>query len=313
MAKTKVKKPNKQRPKKQAVVRSMQPKGALDAQALAYARLLRDPCGAPLVHPVYSGADGGILARFETDFVAFNGATITSGYLTWTPGALGVNGANASQLLYGNSTLSSNAATVFQFANSQAPGNDFLPTQAMAVRCVSACMQIYWPGTELNRQGYVMYGNTNGVAVKLAQAISTDAVGVVLQHTSRIPQNMIEVKWRPGDGDQMFIDPTTDTAYSEFSRRNAIAFAVKGLPVATGLRIRLVAVYEYQPDLALGIVNPTNSRNTSNNSLDQVINFLDKAGSWTSNLSDVVSGMSNMAVAAGVVNYGGRRRPAIRV
>jgi hypothetical protein len=38
----------------------------LDKMALDYARLLLDPCNAPLSFPVYGGADGSYLVRCES-------------------------------------------------------------------------------------------------------------------------------------------------------------------------------------------------------------------------------------------------------
>jgi len=65
---------------------------ALDSSATDYARLLADPINAPLVHPVYAGGDGGYLIRFDSTFTTTAGATDTSGYLHWTPGAMGPDG-----------------------------------------------------------------------------------------------------------------------------------------------------------------------------------------------------------------------------
>lgn len=251
----------------------------LDAQAYAYARLLADPCGAPLTHPVYAGTDGGILARFESDFLYFNGATEAAGLMLFNPGAIGPSGVNTTSLIAAPST-GPNVATAPTFINSSfQPGFGFLAATAQNVRCVAACLQVYWPGTEANRQGFISYGPVPGAAV-LGDTPTVAQVAQIFPKTERMPNDHIEVKWRPADGDQMWgpmdqASPTIDQA-----RKSAIGFAVQGLPVSTGVRVRLIAVYEYQPIWGQGMIAPINSRSTSSNSLDHVVNYLDTFTDW---------------------------------
>jgi hypothetical protein len=158
-----------------------------------------------------------------------------------------------------------------------------------------------------------MYGNVPGRLANFGDTLSADAVGVVTQASCRMPSQMLEFRWRPNDGDQMYIDANTDTPGVEFARRGALALVWKGIPVSTGLRIRMVAVYEYIPDVSQGIVNPTTSRSFSKNTLDHVVNVLDKAANWASSNIDMVGSFANLAMATGAVAYGGQRRAAIRI
>lgn len=317
MAKKQTKKANGRQPSKKGKKSAKGPaqgRGTgLDADAVRFANLLRNPCGAPLAHPVYTGSEGGVLARYETDYVGYAGATGTAGFLVWTPGAFGVNGSTASHLLQMTSAASGTAAIVSEAPLSQAPGGLALPTVASSCRCVSACIQVYWPGTEQARQGYLMYGNINGRTVNAGETVSADALGVVCQYSTRMPGGMLEFKWRPADGDQMYIDVNSVTPSQEFARRNSLALVWKGMPVLTGIRIRQVCVYEYQPDVGQGVSAPITSRAMSNFSLDQVLNTLDKFPDWANSVSGFVGNVASLAGTVGAVAYGGRRRPAIMV
>lgn len=66
----------------------------LDKDAASYAALLADPINAPLVHPIYTGGDGGYLLRADSTFNVGAGVTDNSGYLHWTPGAIGPSGSD---------------------------------------------------------------------------------------------------------------------------------------------------------------------------------------------------------------------------
>jgi len=157
-----------------------------------------------------------------------------------------------------------------------------------------------------------MFGNIPARAVAAGASVSADEVGVLLQNSQRMPNNQIEIRWRPGDGDQMFIDSATDTPAAEFARRTAIAITFKGIPVSTGMRFRCVAVYEYQPEVGQGMVAPVEARNTSNNTFDQIINVLDKTGDWMASFDGMVRNAASFGAVA-AVHYAGQRRAAIMV
>lgn len=280
----------------------------MDQQGKAFAALLQDPCNASLCHPTYAGTDNGILTRFETDNILFNGATDTAALLHWAPGGMGTTGTQGNHLLVGTSATTGGAITPAVLSNSVSPGTIFLTGNAASVRCVAACMQVYWPGSESNRAGLVYTGISNGATVVAGQATSADGVSQLTQFVDRAPTNFIEIKWRPSDGDQLMIPPSTNTVLSELARKNAITMAVKGIPVSTGLRVRLVVVYEWTPLAGDGIVNPVMSRSLSNNTLSQVVSYLDRMypGWWHRLGSAAVN-----YVAA--VTYGSRRRAAIQL
>jgi len=260
------------KPKKKVTV----PRNLLDRDAAAYARLLNDPCRAPLAHPLYPGGEGGILARFESEATHFDGALITAGVLVWCPGVFGPAGG----LAYHQSAASSTASTLATLPTEQ-PGYAFLQANASAVRIVSACMQVYWPGTELNRQGFISFGQVSGALLSegLAGAVtSADNVRPLLTNHSRIPESMIEIKFRPFSGDMVWTDPSINDSVS--ATNGGMALTAYNLPVATGYRIRFVATYEYTPKFNLGVAAQPMSKANSAHTVTDVINELDKNPDW---------------------------------
>lgn len=284
----------------------------LDGPALQYARLLQDPCSAPLTHPIYGGGESGILTRFESDFIMLVGATDTAGLLAWTPGGIGTTGALPSHLFFAGATSTSAAATVAATtSNVFAPGLVFLAANSNAARCVSACMQIYWPGSEANRQGIVATGVTSGNAIQLGASVTVDGVSNMLTVFERMPTDYAEIKWKPADGDQITIPPGTNTAAAELARKNSLVMCIKGIPVSTGVRVRLVAVYEWQPILSDGITNPVTNDSPSSNSLEQVLAYLSSVNpNWLYKSAGVAM---RMAGAIAAVQYRNTRARAGRI
>lgn len=320
MAKRKQVKGNKKRGgrAKQQLPRAVgRPAGpGLDRQAVEYARLLADPCNAPLAHPLYVGADGGIVARFETDLVVFVSGTTTAAAFVWTPGGIGTTGTVASNLSQFESPLSSSGATAAGLVPATNPGFNFLSANASAARCVAACLQVYWPGSEQNRAGYITYGKCPGSSVIIGTAgYTADGVGTIFQTSQRMPVDRIDVVWKPMDGDQQWTNPSANTPTIELTRKGAVGFVVKGIPSGTGVRVRMVAVYEYMPIAASGLSIPYDSRNMSNNTLDQVVNFLDRIGGFTDGAvkfgASALRAAGKVGRAVNAVSYASRAMPAL--
>lgn len=256
--------------------RVAQMKAGLDAAAAQWARLLSDPCNAPLVHPIYPGADGGALIRVEAEYTWFAGAGETSGCLFWLPGHPGTDS------MRGFGAVNSATATGAIDVSPQAPGYTWLRANSTNARCVAACMQVFWPGTELNRGGFVAGGNlAGGVFTDIlggTAVLSADMVRTMVPNRSRVPEGCFEVRWVPSAGDFQWVDPSESTTVGgNINSKSALCLSASGLPAATGLRVRQVAVYEYTPKYNLGVVTPFNSRAKSRNSLDDVINYLDRS------------------------------------
>lgn len=220
----------------------------LDRPALEWAHLLADPCNAKLVYPCYPSGNGGtVLVRFENDQVVANGATEVAAFGVWAPG-FGLSTTNVT------AQTSDTLGSLLTPSTLVAPGDTFLKNNGNAVRCVAACLQISYPGSELNRAGIVGIGvaPADTAILNLPTAagggnINATAQGyrVASQHVERMPQSIVECKWFPGEADQTAYSYPYPTAYAPgLQGRNAIIWSASGFPVSTGVRIRMVAVYE---------------------------------------------------------------------
>jgi hypothetical protein len=221
----------------------------LDSGARAWAKLLDDPCAANLVYPCYpTGTGGSVLMRFETDNLYYTGATETAGMFLVCPGALQGFTNNVPQT---SDVLGSPLGAFL----TQVPGYTFIHGNANSFRAVAGCMQIMYPGTELNRSGIVGVGITDGAVFSrnIATAngggnINTSAgeMRTMCQHVERMPTGVVEIKWFPGNKDQQSESTQGNDLNStdEISGRNVMFASVSGFPVSTGVRIRIVCVYE---------------------------------------------------------------------
>jgi len=250
------------------------PSTGLDAQAAGYARLLADPCNAPLVHPVYPGGDAGYLFRAESFSTFGVGAAETSGIIHWAPGYNNVSGSQ----LVGFAAANADTATAVASQGASSPGNTFLQANAKGVRCVAACLKITFPGSEANRAGRIHYGHTSAGMLDIGNSVKVDSVAQTLQHFSRTPTDTIELVWKPSQGDFEFNDPTETSGALIRDRKGAVTVAWAGLPAATGLTFHFTAIYEWTPATALGIGHNALGKNQSRNTFDQVLDRLIAGG-----------------------------------
>lgn len=275
----------------------------LDFAARAYARLLADPCGAPLVRSIGLGTGDSIIVRVENDTLLFNGLTETGGWGIWCPSTTVALAASP-----GNDATTG----VGDLTKFPAPAGRLLASSASGVRCVSACLQIMYPGTELNRSGVIAMGvapasllsrglpaTSGGGAIPF----STSQIRTLCQFTSRMPENMAEIIWRPGPDDQFDYDLSVSGAVPanfapNIGNRNAIIFSVAGVTANVGVRVRTVAVFEYTPVEGLGFaasVETPRSMNTTND----VLLTLDETEPnwWMPAARQARRHLSNLAVA----------------
>lgn len=274
----------------------------LDADALRYAKLLVDPCSAPLVHPVYTGSDAGFLFRAESVFTVGNGATGTAGFVHWTPGY--VNTSNT-ELLIG---AAADAVTGMPaLVDPNAPGKTFLTTNATSMRCVAACMRIVYPGTEANRAGRLHYGHTLAAYMDAGDTRTANEIAVGLQSYTRTPPEAVEVVWKPSAADQEFCDPSIGANGVVRDRRSSVTAAWAGIPVSTGMTFYLTAIYEWLPRPGVGIsTNPT-GKNPSRNTLDNVIDFIQEKGyTWSTHTAGAMGTGIGAGLVAGLANAYGR-------
>lgn len=298
---------NKSRPMRAPVPRSL-----LDAPAAALARLIQDPCNAPLTSTIWPGSAGSYVSRFESDFVIFTGATDTAGILAYVPG---VNNSwvNATAL------SSDTGLTGFTLAGAfGSPGNTFLQATAGSIRAVASCIQVSYPGSELTRAGIVALGTMRFGDVARAvttanggQNIATSAADMrtICQHTERMPTQMAEILWMPGGGDQSpyLLGQPGNTAQfvDEASTRNALVVSVSGFPVNTGVRIRIVSVIEWTPKTSQGMVSSVEVPK-SNNSLNDILRALPASGGTSWFINAWAKAKPYLKAAGSVINYGAK-------
>lgn len=245
----------------------------LDANALAYARLVADPCNAPVVRPIYAGGESGYTFRAESFFTIGTNAGETAGIVHWTPGYVN---SDATELVVGQAASAS--ANITASANTSGPGRAFLVANATAVRCIAACIRITYPGAESARAGRIHYGNSNGGMIDALQVVTADGVAQALQNYTRTPPEALELVWRPGVADQEFNDPSAVASPQLRDRKSALTLAFAGLPATVGLTVHMTAVYEWLPRTALGVANDTAGKVVSRNTLDHVLDFLAQSG-----------------------------------
>lgn len=242
---------------------------ALDQPAMDYARLLADPCSAPLVHPIYAGGDAGFLFRAESFKTYGTAAGRTAGIMHWTPGY--VNTSNTELIVM----TANDAVTPTALGGlSDSPGQAFIAANAKGVRCVAACVKITYPGTEQTRSGRVHYGITQAGMLDAGDLASADSTAQTLQHYGRTPAETVEILWRPGNADMEFNDPKEAASQFIRDRKSAITVAWAGLPVSTGLTFHFTAIYEWTPNIGLGVGHNAIGKARSRNTLDDVVDYL---------------------------------------
>jgi len=236
-----------------------------------YASLLSNPCRGPLVHAPGSH-EGGQISRFETDQIIGNGATDTCGAILWSPGA--INATTNSGLL--DFVTTGDSVSLTMGSRTYAPGYTFLQTNASSYRCLAACLQIYWPGTELNRAGIVSGAQANyGFIDPLGPSTTVANLRGVSPVVERMPTDYFEIKWAPNAADNLFRTPGGSAANRPEDGHASLLVMWAGLPVATGVRVRMVVVVEWRPKL-IGQVLGGNLADYTEGNTFQVRRALDK-------------------------------------
>lgn len=282
------------------------PSTGLDGAASAYARLLADPCNGPLVTGPFADGKGGIVSRFEIDQLVNTGGTETCAYFAFCP-ALGQGYTSSTALVNGGSTITPTGNSAWS------PGQTFLAANSGQFRALSACVQVYYPGSESSRSGVVSLGNVSMDAAVINTNVNTDRIRVVSQIVERTPNTMAEIKWRPTMADTSWVNPKAPpSANVDIGGYTALVVTAGGLPAGVGLRIRCVFVCEWQPTISSGFVSPMYGTPGSRNTLVHVLEALDAAGHWMYNGALNVAGIASAGVrAARSITTGARAVAAV--
>lgn len=226
----------------------------LDAAGAAYAKMIVDPCNAPMLPPTYSGMGTGQYRRFRT-IIAIP-ATSVEGTFMFVPGA---------NLYCVASHVVANIGLPYTFSTLGLFGSPELDSTNES-RCLAACVKIRYVGTEGERKGtiglrtapfnYVQGGQTTDNPTMLRECQVINRTGEVLH----------EVKFVPGAGDELF---TPNVGITVPTARTLGAFGFTYAGVQTGsLQVEVTGIIEVElgSQLVSSVVPPT-SRNTTNNVL----------------------------------------------
>lgn len=273
-------------PKRKVTQLSKSYRIGLTAGERAYARLLSDPCNAPIAPGMLANGAGTSIQRYENDFLMLTGPTETSANICISPTNLAVwHGFQSSD----TTNISFTSAYTF-------PGAGTVSTAAR-YRPLAVCAQIYWTGSEQTRQGLVAMGNA-----PLGQLPPTNLTPAELRssmpYVARFPDQGVGIKWRPSE-----VDVAWRTGGSPVD--SALWLQASGLPVSTMIRVRIVAVMEYELPMNLGSGTPVQNYpppNTANDTdgWSRALQYLDKTGHWLlDNAAAIGHAAANLSGLAG--------------
>lgn len=252
--------------KKQVKRTSKRTSSAGASHQIQYARLLADPCTAPLVAPQYGASDGGYLTKFsnhrsfQTGSSNTGGNSGSAGYCVWYPDYSGDTGSsgggNGNLYIYGGpdaSTQPTNSTAVplgnGSFGSTggaflQDPATAFVDTDIVQdCRTAAACIKFLYTGRSDALSGRVGY--LEGVP---REALLTGTVGGppnvnnlfrYSNNTVRMPMHSLENKFRPGDGSQSYRQPA-DLCFEMGTTSVSVATLGSGTTSGTGLGIGFV-------------------------------------------------------------------------
>lgn len=232
------------KPRKGAAAQRQMAGGGLDRVAKEYAGLVLDPCGSKLVGSVYTGGTKGILVRHEQLITLGSGGTDRCGMFEFSPGVGKYTGVAAATDVAASVAVES-GLSVFTY----------LSFNASAFRCIAFCLDVMYPGSETGRSGLLSWGRTVDL-IKSAQTLNVGNIMASLPNTSRVPGNMQKVIWLPNSADEEFTQlDSSGLVVSNAAEGAGVTVAWTGIPVSTGLTIKITSVVEYLPKYNQGLAN----------------------------------------------------------
>lgn len=236
---------------------------SVDNQAAAFARLLADPCNAPMCAPTYTGMGTGEYRRYRR--IISIPVTAVEGTYVITPGM--------NRYCFATH-IAANAGANYTFDN---VSNIYSTASATTVeaRCLAACVKVRYTGPEQTRGGviglrtlpfqYININQTSNIASDMTNSALINRVGEVMH----------EVKFVPGNADQGF----TSTTPPNERELGCFGFSFSGVPAGT-LQIEMTVVMEIESEP--GIV-PSPITPSSGNTLNQVLSALGPPARWAYN------------------------------
>lgn len=271
------------------------PRLALGSAAARYAALVADPCNAPLIPAPIGDGSGSMVARFERDVIIgaeTGAAAVAFGFVPSDPRSYGPFAVIGTD----NATFAWNDTFFTGFT----PGKDFLLANAQAFRAISCCLQVYWPGKELERSGIISLARVN--ADLFTANTRVDELRSNSQYIERMPSGCAEIVWRPSEFDMQMTEPEGTGATTPAGRRlTGLLATASGYPAGTGMRVRIVVAYEWIPKQTSGFKLSSHNADTGV-TLGSVLNMLDRTGDWMYHSGQIAArAMSSAAAGVGSI------------
>lgn len=251
----------------------------LDAAALAYRRLLLDPCNAPLVAPPYAGFGSGSYLRVKS--IKLVPALATDGVFVFQPGT---------NLWWSGATNTAGAAIPVSSA-----GPIYNIAGVNQLRALAACVKVRYTGAEGSRAGTI--GLMVGVPHYMPEGSATAITGLnVCPFVSRFGETAHEVKWMPSAADEEFHD--SSLAFFQ-PRSSCLTVVVQGVTPGS-VQVEITTAYEVEG----ATVNSTPMVATSPPSSNTTNHILRSLGDYTMwAFSNVAVPVLKATAHAGVVMF----------
>lgn len=233
------------RSRKRVIKKRKQAPAMMDHGELAIARMLTDPCNAPLIGGFLPG-DRGFVNRFTRINTISMGATNTCFYAVFAPS---INAAAAAAVTNTSTTI------VGSLDRTLGPGYTYLNNNAYKLRSTGACLQVWSDVAPLSVTGNVAYGVVPIQAVQDGSAKTIAGVSQLLSHVTKLTANSVELKFSLGANDQ-FYDPNNVGATvlpPDVDDRNVLVVVGWGLPANSTYTCRLTNIVEWSPKADLGM------------------------------------------------------------
>lgn len=301
---------NKKTTQRRTPARKSRPAATAHNPILEYAKLLADPCEAPLVGPNYGSTEAGYLSKFSSYVPMAIGSAETSGYIIWFPDYCNGTGAGAggySNCIAFAASSANTTPTALTFGRGintytddggsiPDPAYDFCEgTTVQDTRCAAACMKMTYTGQNSTLAGRVGY--IEGIS---RESLLTGDGGSPLNVASiarysntamRTPLDTIENKFRPSEGSQFFrstnlaedacfvMGDTVNTAIGPSTTSGTglgIGFYWDGLTSNTSFSFDLLKAIEWRPEMSSGLVAPpVKSSKQGGNVVSRALAYLD--------------------------------------
>lgn len=277
----------------------------LDDRALAYRRLLADPCNGPLVSPCAIGPSTGLLTR-QRYYITPTATLATSTGTRWETDFI----ARLQPALGVCTTVGRGGALVTHDLETGIIGSSV----CHAYRAVAACMKWIPTGSIQYRSGVVSCGYIpDRYPIAAFGDTTPDAQATVLAKTvsNTGSGDLPEVKWIPsGPEDLEFrardITYNADTASCVMVGRRIDGIATSNNTVTFNGYLEITIVYEWVPDYQSGVVSSIQAGSVS--TLQSVLSTLGDLGRFAVN-EIALPGLATIArsAARGATSYMAQR------